>query len=141
LPGYAYDPQEAKGVLAPAGAAGIKVKLWSPKGRYLKDFEPAEAGQPDLSAVGVGAAPSTMGWGAYLTATKTGPEQTDRELFLLGWSPSTGEAQWGTFPLLHSSQLAPKGDNRGFFVSKALDDALDKATTATSDQTRLGALR
>ena len=79
--------------------------------------------------------------GAYLSATKTGLEQTDRELFLLGWSPSTGEAQWGIFPLLHSSQLAPKGDNRGFFASKALDDAIDKATTATSEQTRLGALR
>jgi len=34
-------------------------------------------------------------------------EQTDRELFLLGWSPFTGEAQWGMFPLLHSSQMAP----------------------------------
>src|SRR5262249_1487853 len=45
------------------------------------------------------------------------------------------------FPLLHSTQLAPKGDNRGFFVSKAFDDAIDKATTATSDQARVGALR
>ncbi len=141
LPGYAYDPKKAKELLAQAGAAGIKVKLWSPKGRYVKDFELAQAVQQDLSAVGVEAALSTMEWGAYLTATKTGPEQTDRELFLLGWSPSTGEAQWGMFPLLHSSQMAPKGDNRGFFASKPLDDAIDRATTATSDQSRLGALR
>jgi ABC-type transport system substrate-binding protein len=141
LPGYAYDPKKAKELLAQAGVPTLKVKLWSPKGRYVKDFELAQAVQQDLAAVGVEAALSTMEWGAYLSATKTGPEQTDRELFLLGWSPSTGEAQWGIFPLLHSSQLAPKGDNRGFFASKALDDAIDKATTATSEQARLGALR
>jgi ABC-type transport system substrate-binding protein len=141
LPGYAYDPKKAKELLAQAGVTALKAKLWSPKGRYVKDFELAQAVQQDLSAIGVDAALSTMEWGAYLSATKTGPEQTDRELFLLGWSPSTGEAQWGIYPLLHSSQLAPKGDNRGFFASKALDDAIDKATTATSDQARLGALR
>jgi ABC-type transport system substrate-binding protein len=141
LPGYAFDPKKAKELLAQAGVPALKVKLWSPKGRYVKDFELAQAVQQDLAAVGVEATLSTMEWGAYLSATKTASDQTDRELFLLGWSPSTGEAQWGMFPLLHSSQLAPKGDNRGFFASKALDDAIDKATTATSDQARLGALR
>ena len=141
LPGYAFDPKKAKELLGQAGVPALKVKLWSPKGRYVKDFELAQAVQQDLAAVGVDAALTTMEWGAYLSATKTGAEQTDRELFLLGWSPSTGEAQWGMYPLLQSSQLAPKGDNRGFFVSKAFDDAIDKATTATSEQTRLGALR
>src|SRR5215471_6974073 len=140
LPGYPFDPKKAKELLAQAGAASLKVKLLSHKGRYVKDFELVQAVQQDLSAVGVEAALSTMEWGAYLSATKAAPEHTDRELFMLGWSPSTGEAQWGTFPLLHSSQWVPKGDNRGFFSSKALDDALDRATTATSDQARLAAL-
>jgi len=141
LPGYAYDPKKAKELLAQAGHPALKVKLWSPKGRFVKDYELAQAVQQDLAAVGVEATLSTLEWGAYLAATKAPAEQTDRELFLLGWSPSTGEARWGTFPLLHSSQLAPKGDNRGFFASKVLDDAIDKATLATTDQSRLGALR
>jgi ABC-type transport system substrate-binding protein len=141
LPGYGYDPKKAKELLAQAGQASLKLRLWSPKGRYVKDYELAQAVQQDLAAVGVEAALSTMEWGAYLAATKTPADQTDRELFLLGWSPSTGEAHWGTFPLLHSSQQAPKGDNRGFFVSPALDAAIDKATLAKSEQARLGALR
>jgi peptide/nickel transport system substrate-binding protein len=141
LPGYGYDPKKAKELLTQAGHPSLKVKLWSPKGRYVKDYELAQAVQQDLAAVGVEATLSTMEWGAYLAATKTPAEQTDRELFLLGWSPSTGEARWGTFPLLHSSQHAPKGDNRGFFASKALDEAIEKATVAASDQARLGALR
>jgi len=141
LPGYPYDPKKAKELLAQAGHPRLKVKLWSPKGRYVKDYELAQAVQQDLAAVGVEATLSTMEWGAYLTATKTAPDQTDRELFLLGWSPSTGEARWGMFPLLHSSQLAPKGDNRGFFASKAVDDAIDRATVATSDSSRVAALR
>ncbi len=141
LPGYGYDPKKAKELLAQAGHPGLKVKLWSPKGRYVKDYELAQAVQQDLAAAGIEAALSTMEWGAYLSATKTPPEQTDREIFLLGWSPSTGEAHWGTYPLVHSSQQAPKGDNRGFFASRALDDAIDKAGVATSDQARLAALR
>jgi peptide/nickel transport system substrate-binding protein len=141
LPGYAYDPKKAKELLVQAGRPSLKVKLWSPKGRFVKDYELAQAVQQDLAAVGVEAALSTMEWGAYLAATKAPADQTDRELFLLGWSPSTGEARWGTFPLLHSSQLAPKGDNRGFFTSKSLDEAIDKATLATTEQARLGALR
>ena len=141
LAGYPYDPKKSKELLAQAGQPALKVKLWSPKGRFVKDYELAQAVQQDLAAVGVEATLSTMEWGAYLAATKTPAEQTPRELFLLGWSPSTGEARWGTFPILHSSQLAPKGDNRGFFVSRGLDDAIDKATLATTDQARLGALR
>ena len=141
LPGYGYDPKKAKELLAQAGQPALKVKLWSPKGRYVKDYELAQAVQQDLAAAGVEATLSTMEWGAYLSATKTPADQTDRELFLLGWSPSTGEAHWGTFPLLHSSQQAPKGDNRGFFASPALDAALDRATVAKSDQARLAALR
>src|SRR5215831_19506928 len=141
LSGYAYDPKKAKNLLTQAGKSSLKVKLWSPKGRFVKDYELAQAVQQDLAAVGVEATLSTLEWGAYLTATKTPADQTDRELFLLGWSPSTGEARWGTFPLLHSSQFAPKGDNRGFFASRAFDDAIDKATLATTDPARLGALR
>jgi peptide/nickel transport system substrate-binding protein len=141
LTGYAYDPKKAKDLLAKAGKSSLKVKLWSPKGRFVKDYELAQAVQQDLAAVGVEATLSTMEWGAYLAATKAPADNTDRELFLLGWSPSTGEARWGMFPILHSSQLAPKGDNRGFFVSKPLDDAIDKATLAATEPARLGALR
>ena len=141
LPAYVYDPRKAKELLAQAGQSSLKVRLWSPKGRYVKDYELAQAVQQDLAAVGVEVALSTMEWGAYLSATKTPADQTDRELFLLGWSPSTGEAHWGTFPLLHSSQQAPRGDNRGFFVSPALDGAIDKATVAKGEQARLSALR
>ena len=141
LPGYAYDPKKAKELFAQAGKPSLKVTLWSPKGRFVKDYELAQAVQQDLGAVGVEATLSTLEWGAYLSTTKTPADQTDRELFLLGWSPSTGEARWGMFPLLHSSQFAPQGANRGFFASKALDDAIDKATFATADPARLGALR
>src|SRR2546426_220955 len=93
LAGYPYDPQKAKELLAQAGQPPLKVKLWSPKGRFVKDYELAQAVQQDLAAVGVEATLSTMEWGAYLAATKTPAEQTPRELFLLGWSPSTGEAR------------------------------------------------
>ena len=41
--------------------------------------------------------------------------------------------------MIRRSTLSARAER--FFASKALDDAIDKATTATSEQTRLGALR
>src|SRR5438046_9988963 len=59
----------------------------------------------------------------------------------MGRSPATGEERWGTFPLVTSSQFAPKVDNRGFVASRAREEAIDTARLATTDPARLGALR
>src|SRR5947209_18953229 len=122
LAGYPYDPKKSKELLAQAGQPALKVKLWSPKGRFVKDYELAQAVQQDLAAVGVEATLSTMEWGAYLAATKTPAEQTPRGLFLLGRSPSTGERRWGAFPFLHSPSVAPEWDHQSVCLSRGVDE-------------------
>jgi len=133
VPGYSYDPGKAKKLLAEAGFPnGFKAKLWSPQGRYPKDFEMAQAVQQQLKKVGVDCTLDTMEWAAYLAATRKPPQETQAELFLLGWAPSSAEARWILFPLFATEQWVPQGNNRVFYANKEFDGLVDKFTRATT---------
>jgi ABC-type transport system substrate-binding protein len=133
IQGYSYDPEKAKKLLAEAGYPnGFKAKLWSPQGRYPKDFEMAQVVQQQLKKVGIDCTLDTMEWAAYLAATRKGPEENESELFLLGWAPSTAEARWILYPLFTTEQWVPKGNNRSFYSNKEFDDLVSKFTRATS---------
>lgn len=131
--GYPYDPERAKKLLAEAGFPnGFKGKLWSPQGRYPKDFEMAQAIQQQLKKVGVDCTLDTMEWAAYLAATRKPPDQNESELFLLGWAPSTAESRWILYPLFTTEQWVPGGNNRTFYSNKEFDDLVNKFTRATT---------
>jgi ABC-type transport system substrate-binding protein len=137
LKGYPYDPEMAKRLLAEAGfPQGFKAKLWSPMGRYPKDFEMAQAIQQQLKKVGVDCTLDTMEWAAYLAAGRKPPEQADAELFVLGWAPSTAEARWALYPIFTTEQWAPKGNNRFYYSNKEFDEAVDKFSVATTKAER-----
>lgn len=131
--GYPYDPERAKKLLAEAGFPnGFKAKLWSPQGRYPKDFEMAQAIQQQLKKVNIDCTLDTMEWAAYLAATRKPPEQNESEIFLLGWAPSSAEARWILYPLFATDQWVPGGNNRVFFSNKEFDEMVDKFTRATT---------
>jgi ABC-type transport system substrate-binding protein len=135
--GYPYDPEKAKKLLAEAGYPnGFKAKLWSPQGRYPKDFEMAQAIQQQLKKVGVDCTLDTMEWAAYLEATRKPPEQADDEIFILGWAPSTAEARYTLAALFTTEQWVPKGNNRFFYSNKEFDEAVDKFSRATTKAER-----
>jgi ABC-type transport system substrate-binding protein len=131
--GYPYDPEKARKLLAEAGYPnGFKAKLWSPQGRYPKDFELAQAVQQQLRKVGIDCTLDTMEWAAYLAATRKKAEESEQELFLLGWAPSTAEARWILYPLFTTEQWVPEGNNRTYFSNKEFDDLVTKFTRATN---------
>jgi ABC-type transport system substrate-binding protein len=133
LKGLPYDPEKAKKLLAEAGfPGGLKAKLWSPQGRYPKDFEMAQAIQQQLKKVAIDCSLDTMEWAAYLAATRKPPEQADAELFILGWAPSSAEARWVLYPLFTTEQWVPKGNNRFFYSNPEFDEAVDKFAKATT---------
>lgn len=140
--GYVFDAEKAKALLAEAGwkspegskileknGKKLDIKLWSPNGRYPMDMKTAEAVQAYLAAVGIDARLSTMDWAAYLAATSKKPEENQSQLFLLGWSPSTGDSDWVLRPLFHTKQWVPGGSNRSFYSNPEVDALVDVGMT------------
>jgi len=140
--GYEYNPEKARQLLAEAGYPnGLRVQFYSPSGRYLKDLEVAEAVQAQLAEVGIEAEIVTLEWAAYLAATNMPPDQNEVPMFLLGWGTVTGDADYGLYPLFHSSQWVPAGSNRMFYSNREVDALLDRARTTPDDQVRQAAYR
>ena len=130
--GLGYDPQKAKSLLKAAGFPnGFKATLWTPQGRYPKDFELAQVLQQQLKKIGIDVTVQAMEWAAFLAATGKAPEQADVDLFIMGWSPSTAEARW-TFTMFTTSTIVPNGNNRVLYSNKVFDEAADKFVKATT---------
>ncbi len=135
--GYGYDPTKAKRLLAEAGYPnGFKTTLWTPKGRYLKDYELAQAIQQQLRDVGIDAKLETFDWGTYLSTLRKPKEEAKQEMWLLGFAASTGEARWVIFGLSNCTQWGPTGNNAGYYCNKALDETVDKAVASRNVKER-----
>ncbi len=152
--GYPYNPKKAKELLAEAGwkdtnGDGILdkngkkfvLKFFSPHGRYLMDYKVAEAVQGYLKAVGIDARLSTADWATYLASLRKPPEKAKYDLALLGWAPSTGDADWVLRPLFLSTMWAPKGGNRAFYANKEADKYILEGMTTVDPKKRKEAYR
>ena len=74
LPGYAYDPERARALIAQAGATKAKVTLNVTRGRFAKDAQVAEAVAHQLGEVGLDASVNVMEYTAWLKAYRTAGE-------------------------------------------------------------------
>ncbi|MEM3486536.1 MAG: ABC transporter substrate-binding protein [Candidatus Methanomethyliaceae archaeon] len=64
--GYSYNPALAKELLKEAGyPTGFKVTLWSPRGKYMKDLETAEAIAGQLKEIGIDVEIYAPAWPEY----------------------------------------------------------------------------
>jgi glutathione transport system substrate-binding protein len=60
-------------------------------------------------------------------------------MYYVGWSSSTGEADWATRPLLASESFPPKMFNTAYYKNEAVDTDIAKAlnTTSSAEKTKL----
>ncbi len=134
---YAYDINKAKQLLTEAGfPQGLNVTIHHPSGRYVQDAAVAAAVQAQLRDAGINARLVTMEWATYLQVTNRPVEQTDIEMFMLGWGTVTGDADYGLYSLFHSSQWAPGGSSRFFYKNTQVDGLLDQARAITDPARR-----
>ncbi len=125
---YEYDPDRAQELLAEAGFEdGFETTFHHPVGRYMMDDTIAQAIQSQLADVGVEAELITMEWATYLETLQVAPEDAEHELYMMGWGAVTGDADYGLYPMFHSSQMASYGWDLSYLDHPEVDELLDKA--------------
>lgn len=134
---FEYNPELARQLLAEAGFPdGFSTTLYSPTGRYVMDIQIAEAVQSMLADVGITAEIVTLEWAAYLERTRQPADVNEVPMAMLGWGTVTGDADYGLFPLFHTSQHVPAGSNRSFFSNPLVDALLDEGRTTLDPERR-----
>ncbi len=127
---WEYNVEKAKQLLAEAGYPnGFKTTIWINENPDRRDI--AVILQAQLKEIGIDMTIETLEWGAYLDGTARG----DHEMFILGWVSVTGDADYGLFPLLHSSTFGGAG-NRSFYSNPKVDDLLTRARNSVDQEER-----
>lgn len=75
-------------------------------------------------------------WGQYLEDTAAGKH----DMFILGWTTVTADADYGLYALFHSSQVGEAG-NRTFYENADVDRLLDEGRTTADQDARLVAYK
>ncbi|MBD8037907.1 MULTISPECIES: glutathione ABC transporter substrate-binding protein [Solibacillus] len=116
----AYNMDEAKALLEEAGYAdGFKTTIWTNDNPARQQV--AIVLQENLKQLNIQAEIEVMEFGSYLEKTAAG----EHDMFILGWSNPTGDADYGLYALFHSSQHGDPG-NRSFYSSDKVDELLEK---------------
>lgn len=123
---YNYDPAKAKQMLADAGAAGAKLDLLTPSGRYVQDAQAAEAIAGYLRAVGLTVNVSTSDFPSFLARVNAPHTSQTVDTHLLGWAPAYLDADF-QMQMFRSSTQPPKGLNTSFYSTPPVEQILAKA--------------
>lgn len=115
---YEYNPEEAKKLLKEAGYDKLEFRLTTSDNTLRKQM--AEIIQAQLKEIGINVKIEILEWATFLNETGSGKS----DLFMMGWSNSSGDGDYGMTPMLHSSMKGSPG-NRSFFDNKEFDDLLD----------------
>jgi peptide/nickel transport system substrate-binding protein len=136
---YNYDPNKAKQMLQANGAAGMSVRIYSPTGRYVQDFQVAQAVAGYLRDAGLKVdGPNTSDWPTYVAGIVLAtPEQQAQktDLHLLGWAPAYLDAGQ-QFEQFYSVRAAPKGQESSYYKNATVDDLIAKSDAEPNKQTR-----
>ena len=128
--GLGYDPERAQELLEEAGYGdGFSTTLWTNDNEQR--VETALYVQDALSEYGIEVEIEELEWGAYLERTSNG----EHDMFVLGWSTVTADADYGLYALFHSSMVGAPG-NRSFLENEELDELLDAGRRETDETER-----
>jgi len=119
---YNYDPEKAKALLKEANFDfNQTVIMRTPNGRYLFDKQVSETVQSFLQAIGVKTKLSTYDWPTYVAGLLKPLDQTELEVFLLGWGPLVLDADMGLYGQFTCEVNPPKGLGSAFYCNPEYD--------------------
>ncbi len=132
---YPYDPEKAKALLKEAGHETLELNFIAPTGRYVQDFQAAQAISGYLEEVGVHAPVKTMDWPSYVATITAPPEKNTTQLHYLGWAPSYLDAAQQMLQFL-STYAPPHGLETSFYKNEKVDELILKAKKETNPEVR-----
>ncbi len=134
----AYDPAKAKELLAEAGYAdGFTTTLMYQN--TSANQKKAEFYKQQLAEVGINL--ELNGMESAIVNEKvqgaTGPgSEVEVECYLSGWSPSTGDADWGIRPLLAKESEPPMSYNMCYYENDELEEYIKAGLESADDSVR-----
>ena len=139
---YDYNPEKAKQLLKEANFDFSKtVNMRTPNGRYLFDKQVSEAVQAYLQAIGVKVELRTYDWPTYVAGLLKPIEETELEVFLLGWGPLILDADMGLYGQFTCEVNPPKGLGSAFYCNPEYDSVMKASREEQDPQKRLALLK
>jgi len=133
-----YNPDKAKQLLKEANFDfNQTVNMRTPQGRYLFDTQVSEAVQAYLQAIGVKAELRTYDWPTYVAGLLKPIDQSELEVFLLGWGPMIMDADTALYGQFHTSVNPPKGLGAAFYSNPVFDKAIEATRIEQDPKKRL----
>ena len=141
-PQYDYNPEKAKQLLKEANFDFSQtINMRTPNGRYLFDKQVSEAVQAYLQAIGVKVELRTYDWPTYVAGLLKPLDQTELEVFLLGWGPLILDADMGLYGQFTCEVNPPKGLGSAFYCNPQYDSIMKASREEQDPQKRLALLK
>lgn len=132
---YAYDLEKARKLLTDAGYPdGFETSLICTT--TTSDLKQCEFIQQQLAQAGITVNINSMEKAIVSEKVESAEEpgsEVEVEMYMSGWSSSTGDADWGIRPVLAKESEPPKSYNISYFENDEMDGCL-KAALETADE-------
>jgi ABC-type transport system substrate-binding protein len=132
---WPYDPERAQELLAEAGAEDLELDFIAPTGRYVQDFQVAQAVAGYLEEVGITASLDTMDWPSYIGRITAPADEQEQDLHLLGWAPSYMDS-FQHMVIFQTDQQPPDGLATAFYANSEVDELLAAAAVELDEGAR-----
>ena len=140
---WPYDPKKARELLGEAGYGdGFECELWSAY-NHTTAQKVIQFLQQQLAQVGIKVRVQALEAGQRVERVESvqRPEDAGVQLYYVGWSSSTGEADWALRPLLASESWPPRLFNMAYYKNDAVDAAIHRALATTDRNEKAAAYR
>ena len=128
-----YDVAKARQLLAEAGYPnGFETELWSGYNHSIAQ-KLTQVLQQQLQQIGIRSRITLLEAGQRVEKVESwqDPATAPLRLYYIGWSSSTGEADWALRPLLASESFPPKLFNTAYYKSDRVDADIRNALLTT----------
>jgi len=128
-PGYTYDPEEARRLIADAGMKGRRIRIYSSAEPEVMDI--LEVVQQFLARAGLSADIVQLDWSAYKQALNRG----EADAFWLSWWADYPDPENFFYPMFHSANAGPAG-NRTWYRDEGFDRLIEQAQATADERAR-----